>query len=256
MPGAVCHSTQNTTLPSLPALAVDLNHLQERRRLARMEGREEDLAVLVLEILRLRHRMSYLRRRESILNQKKKAAQRPEVRSKRRAYLTSAQAREKRSAREKARYASDTRYANSKRLMAAARRISCPDKTKASIRKWRLAHPGYSAAYFKRRSGRDPAFKLSCLVRRRLAHAVAGTSKSACTEDLVGCSWLELRAHIESLFRPGMCWSNRELWHVDHKIPCKAFDLTDPEQQKQCFHWSNLQPLWKADNLSKGARQP
>ena len=40
--------------------------------------------------------------------------------------------------------------------------------------------------------------------------------------------------------------------HIDHIIPCKNFDLTDPNQQKKCFHYSNLQPLWGLDNLKKG----
>ena len=33
--------------------------------------------------------------------------------------------------------------------------------------------------------------------------------------------------------------------------PCASFDLTDPEQQRQCFHYTNLQPLWAADNIRK-----
>ena len=41
-------------------------------------------------------------------------------------------------------------------------------------------------------------------------------------------------------------------WHIDHIKPCASFDLTDPKQQQQCFHYSNLQPLWWYDNLSKG----
>ena len=39
--------------------------------------------------------------------------------------------------------------------------------------------------------------------------------------------------------------------HYDHMRPCASFDLTDPEQQKQCFHYTNLQPLWAKDNPSK-----
>jgi hypothetical protein len=48
-----------------------------------------------------------------------------------------------------------------------------------------------------------------------------------------------------------MSWHNRELWHIDHIIPCDSFDLSNPDQQKKCFHYTNLQPLWKEDNLKK-----
>ncbi len=51
-----------------------------------------------------------------------------------------------------------------------------------------------------------------------------------------------------------MTWDNYGKWQIDHKIPCASFDLTDPEQQKSCFHFSNLQPLWAKDNNSKGAK--
>ncbi len=60
--------------------------------------------------------------------------------------------------------------------------------------------------------------------------------------------------HIESKFVDGMSWENRSQWHIDHIRPCANFDLTDIEQQKICFHWSNLQPLWAKDNLRKGKR--
>ena len=61
----------------------------------------------------------------------------------------------------------------------------------------------------------------------------------------------ELKAYLELQFTDGMTWENRGNWHIDHIRPCASFDLTDPEQQKQCFHYTNLQPLWAADNLAK-----
>jgi hypothetical protein len=52
-----------------------------------------------------------------------------------------------------------------------------------------------------------------------------------------------------------MSWDNhgKHGWHIDHIRPCASFDFSDPEQQQQCFHYSNLQPLWAGDNLSKGS---
>jgi len=43
-------------------------------------------------------------------------------------------------------------------------------------------------------------------------------------------------------------------WHIDHIRPCSSFDLSDEEQQRACFHHSNLQPLWVKDNLEKGSK--
>ena len=70
---------------------------------------------------------------------------------------------------------------------------------------------------------------------------------------LLGCTGLQLKAHIESLWAVGMNWQNRRQWHIDHRRPCSAFDLDDPEQLRQCGHYTNLQPLWARDNLRKSA---
>ena len=80
------------------------------------------------------------------------------------------------------------------------------------------------------------------------------TVKSDKTLELLGASVTFVKKYLESLFQPGMSWDNYGEWHVDHIIPCASFDLNDPEQQKKCFHYTNLQPLWAADNIAKGAR--
>lgn len=73
------------------------------------------------------------------------------------------------------------------------------------------------------------------------------------SHELLGCDLDTARNHIESQFQDGMTWENHGQfgWHLDHIIPCSSFDLTDPKQQKKCFHYTNLQPLWWKDNLSK-----
>ena len=71
---------------------------------------------------------------------------------------------------------------------------------------------------------------------------------------LLGCTIEELWQHLEKQFQLGMTKENYGKWHVDHRKACAKFDLTDPEQQRECFHWSNLQPLWAIDNIKKGAR--
>ena len=120
--------------------------------------------------------------------------------------------------------------------------------------KERLIKKGVEAS--NQRKKRDPNFKLTCNLRCRLLDAVKnqGGIKSSGTFDLLGCSAQEVRTHLEKQFKEGMSWENHGVfgWHIDHIIPCTAFDLTDPEQQKLCFHYSNLQPLWREENLKKG----
>lgn len=82
----------------------------------------------------------------------------------------------------------------------------------------------------------------------------AKTCRSANVLKLLGCTVEELKAHLQHQFLPGMSWDNYGQWHIDHIRPCASFDLTDPEQQRQCFNFKNLQPLWAKDNLSKGAK--
>ena len=81
--------------------------------------------------------------------------------------------------------------------------------------------------------------------------AMRGKLKSAKTEELIGCTFEEFRVHIEKQFHDKMTWDNYGEWHVDHIIPCAVFDLLQPTQQLLCFHYSNLQPLWGEENLSK-----
>jgi len=78
--------------------------------------------------------------------------------------------------------------------------------------------------------------------------------KCAKTKQLIGCDVDKLIAHIESQFLTGMSWGNHGThgWHIDHVLPCASFDMSDPEQQRKCFHYTNLQPLWGPDNIRKG----
>ena len=106
-----------------------------------------------------------------------------------------------------------------------------------------------------------PHTKLRQLLSTRILQALKNNSKTNKTIVLLGCSIEEFRRYIESLWQVGMNWKNHGIyrsggenkWHIDHIRPCASFDLTDPEQQKICFHWSNCQPLWAMDNIRKGS---
>lgn len=100
----------------------------------------------------------------------------------------------------------------------------------------------------------DPRFKIERSLRGRIWKAVKKGYKTAKTMELLGCEIEVFMKHIENQFTEGMTWENYGEWHLDHARPCASFNLLDPEQQKICFHYSNLQPLWAKDNLSKGAK--
>ena len=60
------------------------------------------------------------------------------------------------------------------------------------------------------------------------------------------------REHIELQLSPGMSYKNRGDWHIDHISPVKSFDLTKPSELKECYHYTNLEPVWRDMNLHKG----
>ena len=102
---------------------------------------------------------------------------------------------------------------------------------------------------------KDPGYRIARNLRNRLWYALEGRAASQQTLQLLGCSIADLKQHLQQQFSEGMSWENYGDWHVDHIRPCASFDLTDPAQQAICLHFSNLQPLWAFDNLSKGARE-
>jgi hypothetical protein len=93
-------------------------------------------------------------------------------------------------------------------------------------------------------------------LRTRLYLAVKkqGGKKCDSTMSLTGADWPTFLAWIQKQFRERMTWNNYGLWHVDHIKACARFDLTKPDQQRECFHFTNLQPLWGPENIKKGSK--
>lgn len=107
--------------------------------------------------------------------------------------------------------------------------------------------------YIKKRKQADPSFKIACNLRSRLNRLIKNKKVGSAITDL-GCSIEDLKTHLESKFQPGMTWQNHGIkgWHIDHIKPLYDFDLTDKVQFLEACHYTNLQPLWWYDNLSKG----
>jgi hypothetical protein len=127
---------------------------------------------------------------------------------------------------------------------------------------YREAFKAYMRDYEKKRLKTDISYRLRRTLRQRLREVLNGRAKPASIVTLLGCSPEEARAHIERQFRRGMTWSNwgngyngtRE-WQVDHRRPLSSFDLRDPDQVAQAFHFTNLEPLWANKNRAKGGKQ-
>ena len=117
---------------------------------------------------------------------------------------------------------------------------------------YRQEHKKERSLHDKRRKQIDLAFKLRCYLGSRISEVLKGNPKIKTTMKLVGCSIDFLKQHLENKFKPGMSWKNYGKWHIDHIRPCASFDLRKPAEQKKCFHYSNLQPLWAKENLVKG----
>ena len=111
----------------------------------------------------------------------------------------------------------------------------------------------------KKRKKNNPSYKIACNLRSRLWQLLkmAGGKRTDHTKKLVCCSWYELIIHLEASFLDGMSWKNygrqRCEWSVDHIIPCAVFDLTKPEDQRKCFHYTNLRPCWNEEQWNKNS---
>lgn len=127
-------------------------------------------------------------------------------------------------------------------------------KRREAVRRHRKKK-GYSPPNSRQRTKRN--------LMRRLNHILRARYQSTMVKYL-GCSGEELNRHLESLWSPGMTWDNYGLWrsgepmtwHIDHIIPCAAFNFAKEEDIAKCFHYSNLQPLWAIDNFKKWKSLP
>lgn len=132
-----------------------------------------------------------------------------------------------------------------------------PDKwrnyNKKSYIKFRKKRILNACKNYKKRYISNCLFRLKETIRSRIRNSINGKNKSQNTLNLLGCKIPELKLYLESKFTSGMTWENYGFygWHIDHIKPCAAFDLTIPEQQRECFHFSNLQPLWATTEIAR-----
>ena len=99
----------------------------------------------------------------------------------------------------------------------------------------------------RQRRAADPSYRMFRSVQRRSGQVLRGRVSPSFA---VGCSHQKLRSYIEALFTEGMNWRRYGQWEVDHIVPLSASNSL--EDAVRLCHYSNLQPLWKRDNLIKG----
>ena len=84
--------------------------------------------------------------------------------------------------------------------------------------------------------------------------AIKQNKKQGSAVKDLGCTLGELKTYLEEKFEVGMTWENHGEWHIDHKRPLCTFDLSNREDFLKACHYTNLQPLWRKDNLEKGKK--
>jgi hypothetical protein len=98
--------------------------------------------------------------------------------------------------------------------------------------------------------------RLQTKIKLRLSHRIytallsIGKSKSDKTINMLGCDISYFMKYISLRFTNGMTFDNYGEWHIDHIIPCAKFDLTKQNDILKCFHFTNLQPIWKNNKIA------
>ena len=112
---------------------------------------------------------------------------------------------------------------------------------------------------YHRRSAVDPLYRAVIAARTttvgQLGRIRSGIKNSAPPSRHTQATLLQLKAHLEAQFQPGMTWGNYgEVWECDHIRPVSAWNLADPDQFRLCWSWHNLQPLTPQQNRDKNHR--
>ena len=157
----------------------------------------------------------------------------------------------------KAKESSKIRYANNKELYKS-RVKSWQSKNRDKVKIYKKKHEKLNSVKIyekkKQKLQNDPIARFKCRLRSLIKNSFLyiNHKKSSKTSDILGCSIDEFKIYMESLFSEGMCWENHGIngWHIDHIVP-----LSTAKTEREIInlnHFTNLQPLWAADNIRKG----
>lgn len=128
------------------------------------------------------------------------------------------------------------------------------DKSKAYSQAYYLLNKNKINKYKYNYLNNNIDIKIKHRLRSRITMAMRSINTDRCesSASLLGCSVGEFKKYLENKFTKGMSWENygKNGWHIDHIKPCDSFDLTLPDEQKKCFHYTNLQPLWATTKIA------
>jgi hypothetical protein len=118
--------------------------------------------------------------------------------------------------------------------------------------KWEKENKEKVRKYHKNTLTNNPSLKIANNIRTRMYQVLKGINKSKSTIELLGCSIKEYIIYLERKFDKNMNWDNYGIyWEIDHIKELYKFNLLDPIQQKEAFHFSNTQPLSVIENQRK-----
>jgi hypothetical protein len=102
----------------------------------------------------------------------------------------------------------------------------------------------------KERRRTDTNFQLSEILRSKIHKMLKGHKTSYI--NYIGCDVEWLKTWIAFRFDENMNWDNLgSYWQLDHILPIHGFNLTNENEKRICFHWTNLQPLSATENRQK-----
>ena len=162
----------------------------------------------------------------------------------------------------------DAVFSDTDKRRAQKRRYNKSDEGRALQREWLEKNREYVNERKRERYHSDENIREREKLRRSI-HGILKAIKSG--NDYTGDEAIRYLGttiegfieYMESKFKKGMSWSNwgaytidqtQRTWHIDHIKPLSKFDLTNKEEQLKAANYTNLQPLWAEENLSKGAK--
>ena len=122
----------------------------------------------------------------------------------------------------------------------------------AYIRAWRLENKDHINAQQRKRWADDEQYRIRMVLGWKINQSIQKKYKTLSSTKLLGCSLEQVRNHLQSQFKPEMNWDNHgDVWEIDHIKPCSSFNLINVEEQKECFNYKNLQPLFKTTQIAE-----